>query len=174
MRIAAVADTHVPSSGPGLPEWLLHRLKGADLILHAGDLVSLRVLDELSRIAPTVAVAGNMDPPDVKARLPEQRILCLVGRSIGLHHGHQPHSLQGRYITHDYRAAEFQLFYAAMLARFPGAALIVFGHFHAPLVLEWKGTVFINPGSIARPLVCPSYAEIELSERIDARIIERD
>ena len=93
MRIALLSDTHVPTSLARLPEGLLARLEGVDAILHAGDLVSPSVVETLSDIAPTTAVAGNMDPPEVAHALPDRATLRLGGRSIGVKHGHQRHAL---------------------------------------------------------------------------------
>ena len=72
VKIGVLSDTHAHSS-EDLPEELLQGLRGADLILHAGDLVNLSVLERLKEITPQVkAVWGNMDPPEVKAALPER------------------------------------------------------------------------------------------------------
>ena len=79
MKIALVSDTHVPASLPRLPDRLLEKLVGVDAILHAGDLVTLEVL---GAIAPTTAVVGNMDPPEVTRRLNTQETLKLGGRTI--------------------------------------------------------------------------------------------
>ena len=56
MRIGILSDTHVPEAPRLFPE-ILEALAGVDLILHAGDLVVARVLDELERIAPVCVVA---------------------------------------------------------------------------------------------------------------------
>jgi len=127
MKIALVSDTHVPASLPRLPDRLLERLAGAgvDAILHAGDLVTFDVLEELAAIAPTTAVTGNMDPPEVTRRLNAQETLKLGGRTIGLKHGHQPKRLQSRYIGLSYDAPEFDLFYQAMATQLPDAEIIV-------------------------------------------------
>jgi len=172
MRIALLSDTHVPHALAALPETLLDRLVGVDRILHAGDLACSTVIEQLKRIAPTTAVAGNMDPPELKARLRDHEILRLAGRTIGLAHGHQPHALQDRYIGLDYNDRGFDLFYRAMTARIPDAEIILFGHFHKPVIKEWNGKLFINPGSVAPPHVRPTIALLDLSKEIDVRIVE--
>jgi len=174
VRIGIVSDTHVPISIPSLPDSLLDRLSGVDLILHAGDLVSLDVLDRLNRIAPTTAVFGNMDPPEVCERLSRQESVAIAGRSIGLKHGHQRHDLQRRYITSDYDAPEFDLFYQAMATQLPDADIIVFGHFHRPLVKEWNGITFINPGAVAPSHGRSTFAILELGDRVDVKIVGLD
>jgi putative phosphoesterase len=171
MKIAAVADTHVPTALSSLPRDLLTRLRGVHHILHAGDLITLRVLEQLTAIAPTTAVAGNMDPPEVRAVLPERNLIRLGERTIGLHHGHQQHALQNHYIAQGYASPEFALFYETMAAQLPGAELIVFGHFHTPVITKWQGILFINPGSVAPPHAWPTFAEIEIGATIQARIV---
>ena len=87
LKIGVVSDTHI-SRSEELPKELLTAFAGVDLILHAGDLVSLAVLEGLKKIAPEVcAVWGNMDPPDVKQALPEKRIIQAKQFRIGLIHG---------------------------------------------------------------------------------------
>ena len=61
MKVGVISDTHVPAIVPSLPPAVFDIFKGVDLILHAGDIVDLSVLDELRAIAPVEAVAGNMD-----------------------------------------------------------------------------------------------------------------
>ena len=174
MKIALVSDTHVPASLPRLPDRLLARLAGVDAILHAGDLVTLEVLEMLGAIAPTTAVSGNMDPPEVTRRLNAQEILKLGGRTIGLKHGHQPKRLQSRYIGLSYDVPEFDLFYQAMATQLPDAEIIVFGHFHVPVIKEWNDRLFINPGAVAPLHGRSSFAILELGENVVPRIIELD
>ena len=158
MKIGLVSDTHVPSQLAGLPSSLLKGLRGVDAILHAGDLVALSVLDTLSEIAPVTAVAGNMDPPEVTAHLGSRRFVELGGRRIGLQHGHQTPALQSRYIALPYDAPEFELFFQAMAAQLPRAEIVVFGHFHVPLVKTWHDRLFVNPGAVAPSRTQSSYA----------------
>jgi putative phosphoesterase len=172
MRIALVADTHVPHALPNLPRTFLDRLKGVDRILHAGDLVSYSVVEALEAIAPTTAVIGNMDPPEVRARLRDRVVLDLAGQTIGLTHGHQRRALQDRYIGFGYDAPEFELFYQAMAAQLPDAGIVVFGHFHEPVVKSWNGILFVNPGAVGPPHRRPTYAVLELGANVDVRIVE--
>ncbi len=171
MKIALVSDTHVPASLPRLPDRLLQELAGADAILHAGDLVTLDVLETLGALAPTTAVSGNMDPPEVTRRLNAQEILKLGGRTIGLKHGHQRRRLQSRYIALPYDASEFDLFYQVMATQLPDAEIIVFGHFHVPVVKEWNDRLFINPGAVAPSHGRSSFAVLELGEKADVHFI---
>lgn len=132
MRVVAVADTHLrPGSKRGLPSPALALLAGADVILHAGDIVDGSVLEELAAHAPVHAVLGNNDTTLVGA-LPEVVELDLDGVAVTM--------------VHDSGASKGR---AARLARrFPDADVVVFGHSHIP-VLETGvgGQLLCNPGS---------------------------
>ena len=67
MRVVVVSDTHAPRRWKSCPPAVAAHLRGADLILHAGDVCTAAVLDELSGYAPVRAVLGNNDGPDVAA-----------------------------------------------------------------------------------------------------------
>ncbi len=130
-RVAIISDTHIPKAAPGLPQELVEALRGSDLILHAGDLVDMTVLDELRSLAPVAAVSGNMDTPEISAVLPEKRVLEVEGKIIGLIHGWGP-------------PAGIEM---RVLSRFSSVDVVVFGHTHSPL-LEWiKGVLLLNPGT---------------------------
>jgi putative phosphoesterase len=58
-RIGIISDTHMPERCAALPPALFETLRGVDLLLHAGDVGELWVLDRLSALAPVVAVHGN-------------------------------------------------------------------------------------------------------------------
>jgi len=172
MRIALISDTHVPTALADLPAALLSRIEGVDAILHAGDLVRASVVDTLRRIAPTTAVAGNMDPPEVAAALPDRTVVRLGGRAIGLKHGHQRHALQNRYIGRDYDAPEMDMFYQAMATQLPEAEIIVFGHFHAPVIKHWNDLLFINPGAVAPSRGRSTFALLDLDPEVRVQIID--
>lgn len=87
MKIGVISDTHVRRATRDLPLDLLLRLDRVDLILHAGDLTRLDVLERLARIAPVRAVYGNCDGPDVYLALPRRLIVEVAGFRIGLIHG---------------------------------------------------------------------------------------
>lgn len=153
MRIGVVSDTHLPRFGRRLPKALMNGLRESrvELILHAGDLTDLPVIDELETIAPVEAVAGNNDGPAVHERYPRPQVLLLGGSSVGLVHG------DGRGLRTVDRA-----FHAFDEVARPD--VICFGHSHFPL-LERRGAVLlVNPGSPTDKRRQPrySYALIEL------------
>ena len=85
-RIGVLSDTHIPQRGAWLPDAMLRRFEDVELILHAGDLSTLAVLDQLSAYAPVEAVQGNVEQQEVVVALPIKRTLVVGGCEIGLIH----------------------------------------------------------------------------------------
>lgn len=135
-RVALIGDTHLPRFGHVLPVPLMRALAHADRILHAGDITEAFVLDALARIAPTDAVAGNNDPPELVARLGTARTVEVEGVRIGLTHGHA-----GRGRTTPERA------WNTFATADPPVGAICFGHSHQPMVERRDGVWMLNPGS---------------------------
>ena len=131
--VVVLADTHLRPGRPRrLPDAAYAALAGADVILHAGDIVTAEVLDELSGFAPTYAVLGNNDVDPALSHLPETRLEVVEGVRIGMVHDSGPRA--GRE--------------ARLRRRFPDADVVVFGHSHIP----WNergvdGQLLFNPGS---------------------------
>jgi hypothetical protein len=139
-RIAVISDTHLTNSA-GLSQRIADMFAGVDRILHAGDLVAMPVIQALEDIAPVSAVRGNMDYPEVTARLPLKTVLHLEGVRIGLIHGH---GVSGDILSrHDVDALHDYL-----LRQFDAPVdCIVYGHTHAAESEEWQDVLFFNPGT---------------------------
>ena len=132
MQIAVISDTHLPRGTRRLPEDCVARLKTADLIVHAGDLMALSVLHQLQSYAPVVAVHGNVDDAELREVLPEAATLEAGGARIG--------------VIHDAGPARGRL--ARLRRRFPEADAAIFGHSHLPLHERGEdGFQIFNPGS---------------------------
>lgn len=134
ITVAVISDTHLPRGRRAVPEACLDRLRAADLVLHAGDLVGPEVLDLLDGLGPPwLGVRGNVDGPDVRARLPETLEHDVGQVRIGM--------------VHDAGAASGRV--QRLRRRFPTCDLVVFGHSHIPLhVTDPLGDLHIlNPGS---------------------------
>lgn len=148
VTLGLISDTHYPDRCRTLPPAIFDALAGVDLILHAGDVGALSVLDELARIAPVSAVHGNDELEGAADILPSQQVLFLAGRRLLLYHGHFPdrrEELANRKID----AWMPKLTHWADLAREAGASIIVYGHTHIPWATEVNGVWLINPGAIA-------------------------
>jgi len=158
MIIGVVADTHIPGKAKTLPETVLQKLRDVAHIIHAGDIRCAAVLEQLARLAPVTAVAGNVDPPELAEVLGEKKILELDGFRIGVTHGH------GNGGTTLHRA----------VTRFAQDEVdcIVFGHSHIPYLAETGGVLLLNPGSPTDKRRNPyySFGLIETGEKLRGHI----
>jgi putative phosphoesterase len=134
-----LADTHLRAAGGSqparwLPESVVARLEGADVVLHAGDVLDPSVLERIrdqAGGAPLHAVLGNNDV-GLEYVLPRTLVLELVGVRIGMVHDSGPRA--GRE--------------ARMRRRFPDCDVVVFGHSHEPIAAPgMDGQLLFNPGS---------------------------
>jgi putative phosphoesterase len=134
------------------------------VILHAGDLVSMDVLESLQAIAKTVAVHGNLDQRDVVRQLPRKAVVSLADRSIGLIHGHQSPEIRRQYLRSDYNydSLAMEQFCEYLARELPDSEIIVFGHFHVPVVKQWGDRLLVNPGSVAPYKGHRSFGMLEL------------
>lgn len=157
MLIGVLSDTHL--MGRPLPRKVMDVLEGSDLIMHAGDILEMRVLDQLSEIAETVAVKGNMDHGEVARLLPETRVIEAGDFSIGLTHGYGPPSNITRKVQKKFDR---------------DLDCIVFGHTHRPLIKERAGTLFFNPGSPTDRMFATrnTVGFLEVTDKIIPRIVD--
>lgn len=123
--VGVIADTHGL-----LPPASIKLLKGVDLIIHAGDVGNIEILNELKAIAPVVAVRGNMDMTEELSELPKTEAIEVGGFLL--------------YVVHDIQKLDIAPAEA-------GFDAVIFGHLHYPSVAEKKGVLFLNPGSVAQP-----------------------
>ncbi len=149
LTIGVISDTHVPDRAVGLHPELVKELRRTkvDLIFHAGDISTPRVLHELGQIAPIHAVRGNRDwfqHPQLK------RIIRLeIGnKQLVLLHGHGPwiNYLWDKFMTvlAGYR---YERYLRALGRQIHDADIVIFGHTHQPENRGSNGQVIINPGS---------------------------
>jgi putative phosphoesterase len=148
VRIAVIADTHMYRGRRMLPAACVDRLRRAELILHAGDLVTVSFLDWLRALGPPVeAVFGNVDEPQIRTELPAERVLDVAGTRIGMVHSPGPGA--GRR--------------ERLMRRFPGCDAIVYGHTHAPVAERHGGVWLLNPGSPTDRRRSPARTMLELA-----------
>ncbi len=129
-KVGVISDTHIPHFKK-LPEAIWEHFAGVELIIHAGDLSILSVLDELETLAPVVAVQGNVEYEEVVLKLPIKREIVVGHCRIGIVH------ILGDSKTHVRMARQ----------EFPDARVVVFGHSHIPWNEEHDGQLLFNPGS---------------------------
>ena len=150
-RIGVISDTH----GLLRPE-VFEVFREVDLILHAGDIGPLSILDDLRAIAPVRAVWGNTDGFDVRHAVPELIEEEIEGLSFVIAHGHQLGSPTPENLT----------------ARWPEALVIIYGHTHRPLLtLVDQVVTVMNPGGAGRRRfdLPPSVGILELEPGIPPR-----
>jgi uncharacterized protein len=119
--VGIISDTH----GLMRPE-AIAALRGSHLIIHAGDVGSPGIIDELNAIAPTFTVRGNIDRGSWAARLPTTELVDAGGRTF--------------FVLHDIAELELEPPTA-------GFAAIVYGHSHVPKIETRDGVLYLNPGS---------------------------
>jgi len=158
--VVVLADTHAPRRWKSCPPAVAACLRGADLILHAGDVCTASVLDELAGYAPVRVVRGNNDGRDVAAwGAPDRLETEIDGLRVAMVHDSGPASSR-----------------PARLRRwFPRADLVVFGHSHIPVDQSLGGQRIFNPGSPTdrrrQPQGTLGLLEIAGARLISARIV---
>ena len=134
VRLAIVGDTHMPKGARELPAACVEAMRESDLIVHTGDFTGVETLELFESIGPPlVAVHGNVDVPEVAARLPQRADFePVAGVSVAVVHDGGPKA--GRL--------------ARLRRMFPRADAVLFGHSHLPLHETVEGGFQIfNPGS---------------------------
>ena len=123
--IGVISDTH-----GYLPPAVQKSFAGVNLIIHAGDVGEPDIIESLEKIAPTIAVRGNMDMGQWARQLSEDKTIK-VNQTLLV-------------VVHD--------FYRLKLK--PNNAepnVVISGHTHRPLLEERQGVLYLNPGSAGYP-----------------------
>ena len=156
MLIGLLSDTHIPDAVLSLPPQLKDVFRDVDLILHAGDIFVVDVLDELSSIAPVLAARGDSDYLEIRQdkRVKERHILTIDGVTIWLcHDGQLP---------------------ADETENLPD--VIISGHTHWATVKNREGVLQVNPGSPTYPVYKCELGTVALlrvsAGKADAEIIQ--
>ncbi len=166
MLIGLISDTHIriPGHRAGLSsltaEELPHQVKvafaGVDLILHAGDIYTLPVLDELETVAPVIAAEGDDDPFEMvnDPRVKPEQTIEIEGFTIWIsHYGLWPENSKRK-----------------------PPDIIVYGHSHRSAMERVDGVLRINPGSPTFPKynhVIGTVAFLDIKDgQVEARIVQ--
>lgn len=119
--VGVISDTHGL-----LRAEAVEALRGADFIVHAGDVGTPEILEELRAIAPVTAVRGNVDGGSWARRLPKIEVLEVGGVSI--------------YVLHILDELDVK-------PEAAGMSVVVYGHSHMPKQEMKNGVLYFNPGS---------------------------
>jgi len=156
MRIGVIADTHCPEFLDELPAIVFEKLRGVDLILHAGDVGGEQTLERLRELAPVEAVRGDHDGG--LGRLPPRRLVEVGGRRIAVIHGNRSRLLEEPITliaTLTLGLVWLQLGLDRWLRRqFPQADVIIYGHTHRACLREVGGALVFNPGAVYQVTRC--------------------
>jgi putative phosphoesterase len=157
VKIGVISDTHLTSCDERLTRLLKDHFRDVDLILHAGDLVDIRVLDSFAG-KEVKAVCGNMDLPSVRQSLPKKLVLDLNNYKVGLIHGWgMPFGIESK-----------------LLKEIGRVDCLVYGHTHRATNAVRDGILFFNPGSAmdTRFASRNTVGMLEIGEGIRGEIIE--
>jgi putative phosphoesterase len=126
--IGVISDTHGLLRPEAVPALL-----GSDLILHAGDIGTPQIIPTLRRIAPVVAVRGNID--SAAGEWTREFPPTNVAEAAGLH----------LYMLHDLKQLDLNPSAA-------GFAAVISGHSHQPRFyfendVQGNAVLYFNPGS---------------------------
>jgi len=147
--VGAISDTH----GLMRPEALV-ALKGVDLVIHAGDIGKLEVIEALRSIAAVVAVRGNNDKGRWARGLPQTAVAEVGEVQI--------------FVLHDIKELDLD-----PVAK--GIRVVISGHSHRPSITKQNGVLYLNPGSAGpRRFKLPvAVARLRVERRsVDAEIVE--
>ena len=149
MQIGVISDTH-----GRFPAAVVKTFETMTMIIHAGDIGDQRILDTLGKIAPTMAVRGNMDMGRWAQHLPREKIITI--------------GMLRLCVLHD--AMRFQ-----PEAQPDACHALIHGHTHRPEIQKIQGVLYLNPGSAVQPRFGypPSVAILTIQgTSIKARLVE--
>lgn len=161
MKIGVISDTHIPERAKDIPKEILEDFGRLDMIIHAGDLVDLSVLEKLKSICPEVrAVWGNMDNYSVKQKLQEKEIIKIANYKIGVMHGYGPANNLIELVSNAFKNDSVDM--------------IIFGHSHSALNEKRGNILYFNPGSPTDKIFSAynSYGVIEINDGIKAKVVK--
>ena len=156
MKIGVVSDTHLLQPVQALTELMSGPFQEAEVILHAGDITELGVLESFDG-KKILAVCGNMDSMALRRELPAKRTFDVGKFKIGIIHGWGgPQGIEDR-----------------IRREFGQLDCIVFGHTHHPAQVRREGVLFFNPGAFTegRHSAPRSVGLLEVGETISGQII---
>jgi len=135
MKIGIISDTHLPNKLFGAWDVILAKLQGVDLILHAGDIQSIGVLNSLETIAPVIAALGNNDtgPLEQDPRVKPTQVIEIEGWTIGLIHDLEPEDRPIEQLVANHFGTHLDI--------------VISGHTHWEKLELRNGIIHINPGS---------------------------
>ncbi len=139
LLIGLIGDTHIPSRGPNIPEFIISEFleKNIDYLFHLGDFTNYKSYQQLQDIfgrQKVIAIAGNMDESKISRELPKNLELNLFEHKIFITHGFGGPDNIIEQLNRRFDLSKYDI--------------IIFGHVHRPFNEKWKdGKLYISPGS---------------------------
>ncbi len=179
VRIGLISDTHIPEAGKELPREVFDALNGVDVVLHAGDMHVIQVLDWLESLGQVWGARGNGDDPELNGgatamrpgvpedpRVKEAQVVELGGLKIGLVHDFP---LPGEVPWLPIEAFLDRYFHGAV-------DIVVCGHTHVAKITNYNDMLIVNPGSPTLPsnyLKLGNVGILDIQDgKVDAQIIQ--
>ena len=150
VRIGVLSDTHMRSFGE-MPQEIVKAFSDMDLIIHAGDFTGLEILEGLKQLGEVKAVRGNMDSSELRVILPENELIVIGSRRIGVTHG------AGSPWRTERRIKEM----------FDEVDIIIYGHTHEAKNEMIGDVLFFNPGPGKK-----SYGILTVGDSVTGEIIK--
>lgn len=161
IKAGILSDTHLTRVSTDFLQAVQQCFADCEVIIHAGDIVDVFTLD-VFRGKTVHAVHGNCCGSSTQTVLPDQLEFNLGRFNIAVAHGHR----FGRY------ADDIE---PGLLAHFPEADCVIYGHTHEPVCRHERGQLIINPGSFqlnSRYGVPCTYAILEADKELHGSIRE--
>jgi hypothetical protein len=158
LKIGLISDTHLSRFDQRLKQISEKYFNDVDLILHAGDIVDLGVLEGFGE-KEVKAVYGNMDPPSLKKVLPEVVTIDIRGFKVALIHGWgMPLGIEARVMNEIGHQVD----------------CVVYGHTHQACIKDQDGVLFLNPGSPTDKRFTDrnTIGILEIDDKLSGKIIE--
>jgi uncharacterized protein len=134
MKIGIISDTHINKHPKKILEIIDKHLNGVDMIIHAGDYKTAKVVNLLRQYKNFIGVYGNVDERPVRDILNEKELVEVMGYKIGVYHGHGENKT-----TLDRAYEKFEA---------DRVDIIIFGHSHQPIIKTLGKVLMLNPGSL--------------------------
>lgn len=133
MKVGIISDTHIPKRARCLPAIVIDVFANVDFIIHAGDILSMEVIEELQALAPVTAVAGNVDSVKVQQEFGLKHVVEIGRYHVGIVHGHGTREKTIDHVRKSFADTSLDC--------------VVFGHSHIPYCKYHDDILYFNPGS---------------------------
>ncbi|MFC2060707.1 metallophosphoesterase family protein [Chloroflexota bacterium] len=142
MLIGLLSDTHIPDHASKLPAQIKDVFRDVDMIMHAGDVYVVKVLDELEQLAPVYTARGDDEHPEIfkDRRVNQKHVLNIEGITIWLMHIRPWSGFSGNRNPYSIVPQPVKL-----------PDVVVYGHTHRAKIEHDDGILLVNPGSATFP-----------------------